>query len=226
MHLTRCGFERNLVNKPEREYERHDPDVRLMLEVRADNEAAFEELVFRYQHRVVSVLAQLVPTREQAEDLAQEVFLRVYRARQNYEPSAKFSTWLFKITNNVALNARRSLARRREVHVATRTSSSESSSGLEQIAKDASGLMPTRQVDTAERAEVVRQAIGALNDRQRLALLLAKFENMSYAEVAATMDMSVQATKSLLCRARENLRQLLEPYMEEGVPPAGVPDHE
>lgn len=208
--------------KSENEYERRDPDVRLMLEVRDGDEAAFEELVARYQHRVIAVLAQLIPNREQAEDLAQEVFLRVYRARVNYQPSAKFSTWLFKITNNVALNARRSMARRREVQVASRAPSPDESNALEQLASDASGLMPTRLADSAERAEVVRQAIESLSDRQRLALLLAKFEDMSYVEIAETMDLTVQATKSLLCRARENLRQLLEPYMKAGVPPTGV----
>ncbi len=96
-------------------YELRDPDVRLMLQVRDDNAAAFEELVLRYQGRLITVLEQLVHQRDVAEDLAQEVFLRVFRARKTYEPGAKFSTWLFTIANNVASNALRSLARRREV---------------------------------------------------------------------------------------------------------------
>ena len=90
-------------------YELRDPDVRLMLQVRDDNAAAFEELVLRYQGRLMTVLEQLVQKRDVAEDLAQEVFMRVFRARKTYQPGAKFSTWLFTIANNVASNALRSL---------------------------------------------------------------------------------------------------------------------
>ena len=201
-------------------YEVRDPDVRLMLEVRDDNAAAFEELMLRYQDRVVTVLEHLVNKRGQAEDLAQEVFLRVFRSRKRYQPNAKFSTWLFTIANNVASNANRSLARKREVHLAAGSSNSENGLPLEQLALDASGLMPARQLDTAERAEVVRRAVQSLNERQRMALMLSKFEGMSYAEIAETMGLSVQATKSLLCRARENLRSILEPYVVEGDRPA------
>ncbi len=89
-------------------YELRDPDVRLMLEVRNDSAAAFEELMLRYQNRVVTVLEHLVGSRDTAEDLAQDVFLRVYRSRKRYVPGSKFSTWLFTIANNVASNARRS----------------------------------------------------------------------------------------------------------------------
>src|SRR5689334_649993 len=84
-----------------------DPDVRLMLRVRGDDAKAFQELVDKYQHRLIGVLTHLVGHADEAEDLAQEVFLRVYRARNDYHPQAKFSTWLFTIANNVALNALR-----------------------------------------------------------------------------------------------------------------------
>ena len=93
--------------RPKKNYIETDPDVRLMLEVREDNAAAFEELVSRYQTRLINVLNHLVNKRDLAEDLAQEVFMRVYRSRKRYEPGAKFSTWLFTIANNVASNARR-----------------------------------------------------------------------------------------------------------------------
>src|SRR6266513_6524160 len=89
-----------------------DPDTRLMIGVRDDQAGAFEELVERYQHRLVAVLHHLVGNAEEAEDLAQEVFLRVYRARQKYRPRAKFSTWLFTIANNLALNSLRSRQRK------------------------------------------------------------------------------------------------------------------
>ena len=205
-------------------YELLDPDVRLMLQVRDDDAAAFEELVMRYQNRVVAILAHLTRRHEQAEDLAQEVFLRVYRARKRYTPDAKFSTWLFTIANNIALNAKRSSARRREVTLGASAGDDDGPSALDQMALEASGLMPARQLDKAERAQMVRLAIAALPERQRVALLLSKFENMSYVDIAATMDMSVQATKSLLSRARENLRVILEPYMQDGESLAKVSD--
>jgi RNA polymerase sigma-70 factor (ECF subfamily) len=195
-----------------------------MLQVRDDDAAAFEELVLRYQNRVVGILTHLTRKREQAEDLAQEVFLRVFRARKRYTPDAKFSTWLFTIANNVALNAKRSLARRREVNLGTDTRDDDGPSALDQMALEASGLMPTRQLDKAERAEMVRLAIESLPERQRVALLLSKFENMSYVDIAKTMEMTVPATKSLLSRARENLRVILEPYMQEGETPKEAED--
>ncbi|HEY4309723.1 MAG TPA: sigma-70 family RNA polymerase sigma factor [Pirellulales bacterium] len=201
-------------------YELRDPDVRLMLEVRNDSAAAFEELMLRYQNRLVTVLDHLVGGRDQAEDLAQEVFLRVYRSRKRYVPGAKFSTWLFTIANNVAANARRSRSRRREVSLSVNDGSSSGGNRLDQLAQAASGLMPARQLDKAEMREVVHLAIEALNERQRMALLLSKFENMSYADIAETMDMSQEAIKSLLSRARLNLKEVLEPYLERGDRPA------
>jgi RNA polymerase sigma-70 factor (ECF subfamily) len=194
----------------------HDPDVRLMLEVRDDNAAAFEELMLRYQNRLITVLEHLVGHRELAEDLAQDVFLRVYRARKRYVAGAKFSTWLFTIANNVASNALRDQSRRREINLATNESQSTGAYGLDQLALAASGLMPARQADKAEMCDVIRHAVGALNDRQRMAVLLCKFESMSYDEIAQTMEMTPKAVKSLLARARGNLREILEPYLQNG----------
>jgi RNA polymerase sigma-70 factor (ECF subfamily) len=187
-----------------------------MLQVRDGNAAAFTELVLRYQNRLLTVLEHLVGNREQAEDLTQEVFLRVFRAAGRYEPGAKFSTWLFTIANNVASNALRSRSRRREVGVPEGNGSDSSPLQLDQLAKAASGFMPTRALDKAEQAEMVRNAVGALSERQRMALLLAKFEGMSYQDIADTMNLSVQAVKSLLSRARVNLKEILTPYVEQG----------
>jgi RNA polymerase sigma-70 factor (ECF subfamily) len=205
-------------------YELQDPDVRLMLQVRdgasETSSSAFEELVLRYQSRLLTVLEHLVGNRELAEDLAQEVFLRVFRARERYAPEARFSTWLFTIANNVASNALRSKSRRREVGVPEKSNGSDTHPfGLDQMAKAASALMPTRALDKAESAEIVRLALESLNDRQRLALLLSKFEGMSYQDIAKTMNLSVQAIKSLLSRARVNLEKILTPYVEDGVRP-------
>lgn len=202
-------------------YETSDPDVRLMLQVRDDNAAAFEELVLRYQNRLLTVLERLVDDPETAEDLAQEVFLRVYRARKTYTPNAKFVTWLFTIATNLASNARRSSTRRKEVNLAPRPNEDSAAFSLDKLALAASGMMPTRQFDKTEMAGIVRLAMESLTEQQRTALVLSKFEEMSYLDIAETMQMSVQAIKSLLWRARESLRQVLEPYVRDGSRPAG-----
>jgi len=203
-------------------YQLQDPDVRLMLQVRDDNAAAFDELMVRYQNRLVTVLEHLVGRRDQAEDLAQEVFLRVYRARKRYVAGAKFSTWLFTIANRVASNALRSMSRRPEVNLTSRPNESGNAPTLDKIALAASGAMPTRQMDKSELREVVRSALTGLSERQRMAVLLNKFEEMSYADIATAMEMTPQAVKSLLSRARVNLKEMLEPYIEDGTsPPRG-----
>jgi len=197
-------------------YIRRDPDVRLMLEVCAGNAGAFETLVRKYQHRLVGILDHLIGDRQQAEDLAQDVFLRVYRARENYEPKAKFSTWLFTIANNVARNAKRNRARR--IHTSSPGGGSESSDRpLAEMVQAASGVMPTRQLEQAEVSELVRLALASLNERQRMVLLLAKFENMNYDDIAETMHLSRSAVKSLALRARAALREALEPYVRAGL---------
>ena len=195
-----------------------DPDVRLMLQVREGSAAAFEELVLRYQDRLVGVLTHLVGSRDHAEDLAQEVFLRVYRARSGYQPGARFSTWLYRIANNVASNARRTLARRREVQYSPRESG-PMAAGMAAAVMASTGQMPTRQLDKAEIRQVVQVALESLSDRQRLVVLLNKFEGMSYAEIGEAMQLTPQAVKSLLSRARENLRAVIEPYLESGQAP-------
>ena len=202
-----------------RRYTLADPDVRLMLQVRDGSAAAFEELVLRYQVRLVHVLEHLIGSRDQAEDLAQDVFLRIYRARERYEAGAKFSTWLFTIANNVASNALRSRSRRKEVNLQPRDSGPLGPRPLDRLLQASSGQMPARQLDKAEMRDIVRMAIDALNERQRMAVLLSKFEGMPYADIAEVMDLSPQAVKSLLSRARGNLREVLEPYFQHGQPP-------
>jgi RNA polymerase sigma-70 factor (ECF subfamily) len=197
-----------------------------MLDVRDDDAGAFEELVLRYQGRLVTVLGHLVGNRDQAEDLAQEVFLRVYRSRKTYVPGAKFATWLFTIANNVAANARRSRSRRREVTLEGRDSGPMGAHPMEALAAASSGQLPTRQLDKAEMRDIVRMALDALNERQRIAVLLNKFEGMSYADIAQTMELTPQAVKSLLSRARGNLRDVLEPYLDHGRLPISDDDNQ
>ena len=203
-------------------YERIDPDVRLMLRVRDDDNAAFEELVAKYQSRLVGILTHLISDRDKAQDLAQEVFLRIYRARQRYVPTAKFSTWLFTITHNVASNSLRKSSRRKEVNLTSSPSGSMPVRPLESMAKENSALMPARQLLQSEMSTVMLEAIQQLNERQRMATLLSKFEGMSYIEIGEAMGLTTQAVKSLLSRARGNLKEILQPYVDSGVLTAGI----
>ena len=209
------AIEADSEQKVPTKYELTDPDVRLMLQVRDGSAAAYEELVAKYQARLIAVLDHMV-NRTQAEDLAQEVFMRIYRARGTYTPTAKFSTWLFTITHNVASNAIRKLSRRKEYNLNSSPSGSVLVRPLDSMAKADSCLMPARLLDQSERAEIVRLAISQLNERQRMAILLSKFEGMSYIEISETMELSKQAVKSLLSRARGKLKEILAPYFESG----------
>jgi RNA polymerase sigma-70 factor (ECF subfamily) len=205
-----------------------DPDVRLMLRVRDDDTGAFEELVLRFQHRLVGVMHHLVGHADEAEDLAQEVFLRVYRARKSYHPRCKFTTWLFTIANNLALNALRSRQRRPVVPLPPADSGSFGARPAEALVPDpASG--PVRKLERREMAEVIRQALDGLNERQRMAVVLNKFEDMNYAEIAEVMGLTTKGVKSLLSRARTNLRDALSGYLfPDGapVPEAGTEEQE
>lgn len=192
-----------------------------MLRVQQGDALAFEQLIEAYQGRLLRVLQHTVGTEVVAEDLVQEVFLRVWRARKSYQPTAKFTTWVFRIANNVASNALRDRRRRKEFQVASGPTESSAALSLEQMAIATSAAMPLRKLDTAERAEIVRTAVEALGERQRMALLLCNFERLSYQEIADTMGMSVQAVKSLLSRARVNLKTLLQPYIDQGMLPPG-----
>jgi RNA polymerase sigma-70 factor (ECF subfamily) len=196
-----------------------DTDVRLMLAVQRDDASAFEELMLRYQNRVLSFLRHLIGNRDTAEDLTQEVFLRIFRARKNYQPEAKFTTWLFTITNNVAFNALRKRIRKPEVQLGVSKNEEDSNSQkhlAENLILASSGTIPTRNLDKLEMKQMVQLAIDALGERQRMAILLHKFEGMSYQEIAKSMEMTPQGVKSLLCRARLNLRDALQGYIQRG----------
>lgn len=205
---------RNVVASDTKQFPHlRDPDVQLMMRVKQGDDDAFTQLVKAYQDRLVSVFRHVLNEQSHAEDLAQEVFLRIYRARSRYVPSAKFSTWLFRIANNLASNSRRSKGRRKEVPLNVRDSGPLGPRPEEKLVADKSALMPTRQLDKREIRTVVREALDTLNERQRMALLLHRFEGMSYADIAVSMDMTPIAVKSLLSRARENLKERLEPYV-------------
>ena len=201
----------------EQQLEAKDPDVRLMLQVRDGVQGAFETLVDRYQHRLLGVLAHLVGRVEEAEDLTQEVFLRVYRARKGYRPRARFSTWLFTIANNLAMNHLRGKGRNRTVTMGGggegTGSQSMLSPGERVLTREGT---PSSQLRQVELSEVVRAALDGLGEDQKVAVLLNKFEDMSYAEIGEVMGRSEAAVKSLLARARNQLREQLEPYLKTG----------
>jgi len=191
-----------------------DRSTELMLRVRDGDVAAFAELVELWQNRLVTLFLHQVGDHATAEDLAQETFMRVYRARGRYQPTAKFTTWVHTIANNVCSDLKQRAYRRRERGVPHAVSASSSTIGLDQLAVAASGLLPARVADRDELQGVVREAIASLSDRQRMVILLAKFEQCSYDEIAAAMSLSVPAVKSLLFRARDQLRKALAPYLE------------
>ncbi len=183
-----------------------------MLRVREDDAAAFNELVAQYQNRLVGIMHHLVGNAEEAEDLAQEVFLRVYRNRKKYSPQAKFSTWLFTIANNLALNALRNRGRKPSVPLSSSESGPLGVRPEEQLVKDR-GATPSFGLRQAELADRIRSALDTLNERQKMAVILNKFEDMNYAEIAEVMGLTTKAVKSLLSRARARLRDVLAGYI-------------
>ncbi|HMP17177.1 MAG TPA: sigma-70 family RNA polymerase sigma factor [Gemmatales bacterium] len=186
-----------------------------MLRVRQGDDAAFQEIVNKYQHRLIGILAHLCGSADEAEDLAQEVFLRVYRARADYHPQAKFSTWFFTIANNVALNALRRKKRKPSLQLNPHaTKSGTLSARPEETLVPAPATEPDRRMRHQELATVVQLALSQLNERQRLAVVLNKFEEMSYEEIASIIGISTKAVKSLLSRARTQLRDILRSYVE------------
>ena len=191
-----------------------DPDAQLMLKVRAGSHEAFNALLDRYEDRVRGIIAHLMGGTAHAEDLTQEVFLRVFRARRSYVVGAKFSTWLFTIVNNVVLNARRTLARRKEVGIDY--DAANRSNPLESFIAPHSNESPTRSVELTETCELVRCCIGRLGDRQQAAVTLCDLEGKSYAGVAAAIGTSEDAAKSLIHRGRSNLKRMLESHVRRG----------
>jgi RNA polymerase sigma-70 factor (ECF subfamily) len=198
----------------EQQLEARDPDVRLMVQVRNDDQGAFETLVERYQNRLVGIFFHMVGSREEAEDLCQEVFLRLFRSRKGYRPKAKFATWLFTIANNLALNHLRRKGRNPSISLAGASGSQPAPAVARHI--EAREGTPSAQVRQAELSDLVRDAMATLNEDQKMAVLLNKFEEMSYAEIGDVMGRSPAAIKSLLARARNQLREQLEPYLLTG----------
>ena len=193
-------------------------DVQLMQDVKAGDEQSFALLLHRYRAPLVSFLYRMVRNREQAEDLAQEVFIRVYRAREDYEPKAKFTTWLFRIATNLALNSIRDNRHRQMEISLDQPLASDAEDGDERRldVPDSHPDIEQHLVGQARQA-MIRQALGKLPEKQRAAVLLHKYQELDYREIARILSCSESALKSLLFRAYETLRIELAPLV--GQPP-------
>jgi RNA polymerase sigma-70 factor (ECF subfamily) len=189
-------------------------DVQLMLDVKAGDEQSFALLLHRYRTPLVNFLYRMVRNREQAEDLAQEVFIRVYRARADYVPSAKFTTWLFRIATNLALNSVRDTRHQRmEVSLdAPVTVDAEDGDERPIDVAEKSPNIEEHLVQEAQR-DMIRYAIEKLPEKQRAAVLLHKYQELDYGEISKILECSESALKSLLFRAYETLRVELAPLV-------------
>ena len=186
-------------------------DVQLMLDVKAGDEASFDLLLRKYRLPLVNFLFRMVRDAATAEDLAQEVFLRVYRARKQYSPSAKFTTWLFRIATNLALNSVRD-NRHRRADVSIDVPVEEDEAPRELPARE---MRIDEHMIERDRSEFIRRAVSALPEKQRVAVLLHKYEEMDYGEIAKVLECSESALKSLLFRAYETLRVQLAPLVAQ-----------
>jgi RNA polymerase sigma-70 factor (ECF subfamily) len=193
-------------------------DVQLMLDVKSGDEASFELLLHRYRAPLVNFLYRMVRNREQAEDLAQEVFLRVYRARGEYVPTAKFTTWLFRIATNLALNSLRDNRYHKLEDSIDAPARVDSEDGDERPL-DVAEKHPNIEQHLVEvaRSQMIRHAIDKLPEKQRAAVLLHKYQELDYAEIAKILTCSESALKSLLFRAYEALRVELAPLVAHQV---------
>ena len=186
-------------------------DAEVMLRVKQGDGAAFDYLVQKYRRPIISFMYRMAHNPATAEELAQEVFLRVYRSRGNYEPSAKFSTWLYRIATNLGVNYARD----------TRHERAENTVNLDEPdtetgqTPDLADKTPTveEEILRRERLAAIRQKIEALPERQRMAVLMHKYQQMDYRQIAEVLKLSESATKSLLFRAYETLRTQLKEFV-------------
>lgn len=191
-----------------------DPDAALMMRVKAGDFAAFETLVNKYKQPVMNLVYRTLRDATEAEDLAQHVFLQVFKSAHRYEVAAKFSTWLFTIARNLCLNE----IRRRSRHPADSLDEpafDDDDQPRRQVA-DVKNFAPPDSLLHSELADKIEEALATLPEKQRAAILLCRGEEHSYEEIAEILDCSVSATKSLIHRGRETLKELLKPYLHSG----------
>jgi RNA polymerase sigma-70 factor (ECF subfamily) len=191
-----------------------DSDAALMLRVKDGDQQAFEQLVEKYKHPIVNVIFRMLHDLDEAEDLAQNVFIRVFQSAARYEVSAKFSTWIFTIARNLCLNE----IRRRGRHPAQSLESSQTDDE-EQAPRqyqDVKTFSPPQAFLQKELEQKIQQALGELPEKQRMAIALCQEDELSYEEIAEVLSCSLPATKSLIHRGRETLKAKLKPYLRSG----------
>jgi RNA polymerase sigma-70 factor (ECF subfamily) len=191
-----------------------DPDAALMLRVKQGDTAAFTELVDKYKQPVMNVAYRMLHDAMEAEDLAQVVFLQVFKSAGRYKVSSKFSTWLFTIARNLCLNEIRRRARHHADSMDVPHPEQEDQP-LHQF-EDKQTASPPERLLHGELADKIEQTLAELPENQRLAIVLCRQEDLSYEEIARVLGCSVSATKSLIHRGRETLKQKLKPYLESG----------
>ncbi len=184
-------------------------DVALMARVKKDDMTAFEELVTRHQHAVVGTVAKMLGSPNDAEDIAQQVFVRIWKSAKRYEPKAKFTTWLFTITRNLVFNESRKRSRRKEVSVEEREEE------FHQTVTEQHGAEPDANVLHEELVGAIDEAINALPEKQRMAVILRRYEDMPYEEIGKILKLSLPAVKSLLFRARGQMKEQLAKYLAD-----------
>jgi RNA polymerase sigma-70 factor, ECF subfamily len=188
-----------------------ESDAEIMLRAKTGDQSAFAYLVQKYRRPMVSFMYRMARNAAAAEDLAQEVFLRVYRSRESYEASAKFTTWLYRIATNLAVNhARDTRHERAEVQVSLDEPDEDSGTTLE--VPDGT-LNAEQQMVRRERMLAIRRKVEALPEQQRLAVIMHKYQQMDYKQIAEVLKKSESATKSLLFRAYETLREQLKEFI-------------
>jgi RNA polymerase sigma-70 factor, ECF subfamily len=186
-------------------------DAEVMLRVKAGDESAFQYLVEKYRRPMVNYMYRMAHNAAAAEDLAQEVFLRVYRSREGYEATAKFTTWLYRIATNLAVNHARDTRHERPEQMVSLDEPDETT-GLTMDVADSS-LTVEEKILRRERLAAIRQRVHALPERQRLAVIMHKYQHMDYRQIGEVLKLSESATKSLLFRAYETLRGQLKEFL-------------
>lgn len=194
-----------------------DEGVQLMLAWQAGDEAAFPALVEAYSGRVFALLTRFLGQASNREDLVQDVFLRVLKARERYTPTARFSTWIYRITFNLATNERARGAARATLSLDRGGDGDEDGLSLGDRIEDFRGGSPEEELARGDVVSAVRAAIDGLPEKQRMALILAKYDELPYVEIAEVLESSEKAIKSMIHRARETLRGVLAPFLREEV---------
>jgi len=186
-------------------------DAEVMLRVKAGDDAAFNYLVQKYRRAMISFMFRMAHNAAAAEDLAQEVFLRVYRSRANYEASAKFTTWLYRIATNLAVNHARDTRHERPENQVS-LDEPDTDTGMTLDVADSS-LTVEQNILRRERLAAIREKVQSLPERQRMAVVMHKYQQMDYKQIAEVLKLSESATKSLLFRAYETLREQLKEFV-------------